>query len=128
MAGRRLADATGRQGEAYGLPRQRSTYQRWSSSHPELDFTLSGRLGTVPCRSSCARNLPPPVRADRFQSSAGQFGEVQRVGAGTPSIVVHSYGTYIAGEAMLKYPEIKFDRMILCGAILRSDFPWDDVA
>jgi len=53
---------------------------------------------------------------------------VQRVGAGTASIVAHSYGTYIAGEAMLKYPEIKFDRMILCGAILRSDFPWDDVA
>jgi pimeloyl-ACP methyl ester carboxylesterase len=54
--------------------------------------------------------------------------ECQRLDFGIPSILAHSYGTYIAAHAMLKYPQIKFDRMILCGAILRPEFPWDKVA
>ncbi len=41
-----------------------------------------------------------------------------------PSIVAHSFGTYLCGYAMLKYPEIRFDKMILCGCILPRDFDW----
>lgn len=42
-----------------------------------------------------------------------------------PSIVAHSFGTYILGNAMLKYDWLKFDKIILCGSILPVDFPWD---
>lgn len=41
-----------------------------------------------------------------------------------PSIVAHSFGTYIVAYCMLKYPEVKFDKIILCGSILPRDFPW----
>src|SRR5438105_3841065 len=35
-----------------------------------------------------------------------------------PSIVAHSLGSYLVGMCMLKYPEVKFDKIILCGSIL----------
>jgi hypothetical protein len=41
-----------------------------------------------------------------------------------PSIVAHSFGTYILGHALLKYPFIRFDKVLLCGSILPRDFPW----
>jgi len=44
-----------------------------------------------------------------------------------PSIVAHSFGTYILGYALVKFPNIKFDKIILCGSILPKDFPWDDL-
>ncbi len=73
--------------------------------------------------------LRPHARRNRIDEFVKNYAEeCNRVGAGPPSIVAHSYGTYIAGEALLKYPEIKFDRMILCGSILPTDFPWDNLA
>jgi pimeloyl-ACP methyl ester carboxylesterase len=41
-----------------------------------------------------------------------------------PSIVVHSFGTYILGYCLLKYPDVKFDKVILCGSILPETFDW----
>lgn len=44
-----------------------------------------------------------------------------------PSIVAHSFGTYILGYSLLKYENIKFDKVILCGSILPQEFPWNDI-
>jgi hypothetical protein len=44
-----------------------------------------------------------------------------------PSIVAHSFGTYILGNALLKYDWLRFDKVILCGSILPRDFPWDEL-
>lgn len=41
-----------------------------------------------------------------------------------PSIIAHSFGTYLVAQLLAKYPEIKFDRVIFCGSIVRRDFPW----
>src|SRR5689334_15731548 len=41
-----------------------------------------------------------------------------------PSIIAHSFGTFIVGYAMQKYPDIRFDKVILCGSILPVDFDW----
>ena len=41
-----------------------------------------------------------------------------------PSVVAHSFGTYIVGWAMFKYEELKFNKVILCGSILPTAFPW----
>jgi pimeloyl-ACP methyl ester carboxylesterase len=41
-----------------------------------------------------------------------------------PSIIAHSFGSYIAGYAMQKFPDIRFDKVILCGSILPADFDW----
>jgi pimeloyl-ACP methyl ester carboxylesterase len=41
-----------------------------------------------------------------------------------PCLVAHSFGTWIVGYAMLKYPDIKVDKLILFGCILPRDFDW----
>ena len=41
-----------------------------------------------------------------------------------PSIIAHSFGTYVIACAMEKHPEIRFQRVILCGSIIRRDYDW----
>lgn len=41
-----------------------------------------------------------------------------------PSIIAHSLGSWILAKALLKYPELKFDKIFLHGAIVPSDFDW----
>lgn len=41
-----------------------------------------------------------------------------------PCLVAHSFGTFVAAHSMLKYEQIKFDQVIICGSILKTDFPW----
>jgi pimeloyl-ACP methyl ester carboxylesterase len=41
-----------------------------------------------------------------------------------PSIIAHSFGSYIIGYAMQKYSDIRFDKVILCGSVLPVDFDW----
>lgn len=43
----------------------------------------------------------------------------------TPSVVAHSFGTYILGYTLLRFDFIRFNKVILCGSILPTDFPWD---
>lgn len=44
-----------------------------------------------------------------------------------PSLVAHSFGTFIAGYSMLKHEHIRFAHVIFCGTILPEDFPWDQL-
>lgn len=41
-----------------------------------------------------------------------------------PSVVAHSFGSYIIGYGMLKHPDMKFDKVVFCGCILPTDFDW----
>ena len=41
-----------------------------------------------------------------------------------PSIVAHSFGTYMVGRCMNKYEDVKFDKIILTGSILPRSFNW----
>ena len=41
-----------------------------------------------------------------------------------PSIVAHSLGSWIVGMAMLKFDDIRFDKIVLAGSILPTDFDW----
>lgn len=41
-----------------------------------------------------------------------------------PSIVAHSFGTYMVGRCMRKYEDVKFDKIILTGSILPRGFDW----
>lgn len=61
--------------------------------------------------------------AERSDSESGIDYESHRY----PSIVAHSFGTYILGNALLKYKHIRFNKVILCGSILPEDFPWDQL-
>ena len=41
-----------------------------------------------------------------------------------PSVVAHSLGSWVVGNAMLKYEDIRFDKLVLAGSILPGDFDW----
>jgi pimeloyl-ACP methyl ester carboxylesterase len=43
------------------------------------------------------------------------------------SVVAHSFGTYLVARAMERFPEVTFDRLVLCGSIVRRDYPWTKV-
>jgi pimeloyl-ACP methyl ester carboxylesterase len=54
--------------------------------------------------------------------------QCDRIHCERPSIIAHSFGSYLVAEALDKYREMKFDRVILCGAIVRRGYPWDEIA
>jgi formylglycine-generating enzyme required for sulfatase activity len=39
-------------------------------------------------------------------------------------VFAHSYGTYALSQILLENPYFKFDRIILCGSIIRENFDW----
>jgi hypothetical protein len=43
------------------------------------------------------------------------------------SAIAHSFGAYLLTELLLKEPYIKVSRVVLCGAVVRQDFPWERV-
>ena len=45
-----------------------------------------------------------------------------------PSVVAHSFGTFLVASAMELYPEVEFDHMIFCGSIVRTQFEWSAYA
>ena len=55
-----------------------------------------------------------------------EFRESTQIGA-LPSIVAHSFGTYILGNALLRHPNLRFDKVLLCGSILPQNFPWPQI-
>jgi pimeloyl-ACP methyl ester carboxylesterase len=63
------------------------------------------------------------VREDKVDWFREQYTAVTNAGAIKPSIIAHSFGTYILTRAMEKY-DLRFDRIILCGSIVRRDYPW----
>lgn len=47
---------------------------------------------------------------------------------GPVNIIAHSFGTYIAMEALMREQgEITYNRVVLTGSIVRRDFPWGEV-
>jgi pimeloyl-ACP methyl ester carboxylesterase len=43
------------------------------------------------------------------------------------SVIAHSFGTYAIGKILKENPDIRLHRLVLCGAILPSDFRWDQI-
>lgn len=41
------------------------------------------------------------------------------------TIIAHSFGTYALSEILINNPRIRLRRVVLCGAIIRKNFPWD---
>ena len=43
------------------------------------------------------------------------------------SVAAHSFGTYLVASALSKYADLKFDRVIFCGSIVRREYPWTSI-
>jgi pimeloyl-ACP methyl ester carboxylesterase len=41
-----------------------------------------------------------------------------------PSVVAHSFGTYLVSALLVKYPELHFDKIIFSGSIVDRNFDW----
>lgn len=68
------------------------------------------------------------AKVDWFRNTYhDEFGEqaMSPISTERPSVVAHSFGTYILGNALMRYPYLRFNKVLLCGSILPSDFPWD---
>jgi len=46
----------------------------------------------------------------------------------TTSIIAHSFGTFNVARALSREKELKIERLILCGSIVKREFDWMDIA
>lgn len=42
-------------------------------------------------------------------------------------VVAHSFGSYIIGESLKRYPEVRFDKILLLGNVLERDYSWTEL-
>ena len=71
--------------------------------------------------------LWPPSRRRKVEWFRSEYQILTKGRELLPNLVAHSFGTYIAAEAMRRYPEIKFKRIIFCGSIVEQAYPWDRI-
>lgn len=46
---------------------------------------------------------------------------------GQPHVIAHSFGTYVAGTALRKFPNIELRRVVLVGSILSAKYDWNRI-
>ena len=68
----------------------------------------------------------PWTRANRVQWLRDELRDLMdRTGAKRVSVIAHSFGTWLALEALeAENGNLRFDRVVLTGSIVRRDFPW----
>jgi pimeloyl-ACP methyl ester carboxylesterase len=76
---------------------------------------------------SAVQFLTPSQRARKVNWFRDEYERLAGDKQIRPSVVAHSFGTYIVAKALEKYPELIFDRIILCGSIVNVDYDWDSV-
>jgi pimeloyl-ACP methyl ester carboxylesterase len=70
----------------------------------------------------------PASRQKQIEWFRDQYTQVgDRYRTQPPSIIAHSFGTYLVAHAIEYYEELEFDQIILCGSIVPSSFPWSDL-
>lgn len=69
--------------------------------------------------------LWPPSRRKKIDWFRDEYERVcVKFNVDRPSIIAHSFGTYLVAGGIEIY-DLRFDRVILCGSIVRQDYPWD---
>lgn len=70
--------------------------------------------------------LACPFRKTPIKRIVSQLRDIRSMEPNSKIMVIaHSFGTYIVSRILSHYTDIKIDRIILCGSIVRSDFRWD---
>jgi len=71
--------------------------------------------------------LSPAARAGKVEWFVEEYQKLvyrAHLHDSAPSIIAHSYGSYIVARAMEMYPQIRFRRIVFCGSIVRRDYDW----
>lgn len=71
--------------------------------------------------------INPWAREKKVRWFLEQYTQIRATAKGPVSVIAHSFGSYIVAEAMRKFPQITFDRIILCGSIVPVNYDWDVV-
>ena len=75
------------------------------------------------------RLLLPNARRRKVDWFRDEYASIkERYPGADISIIAHSFGTYLVANAMRIYPQVAFDSVIFCGAIVEPTFPWEEVA
>lgn len=90
------------------------------AKHDMVPYPLDyGRLGMLGFLTPCIRES----KLDWFHREYDRICKQENVQR--PSIIAHSFGTYLVAELLSKYPEVKFDKIIFAGGIAPCDFDWE---
>ena len=72
--------------------------------------------------------IRPAYRKKQLEWFRDQYTIIRKEYPDTvPSIIAHSFGTYIIAKALEVFDGIKFDQVILCGSIIPRDFNWHEL-
>jgi len=72
--------------------------------------------------------LIPSCRRRKIDWFRDEYNRVITEYRTVPHLIAHSFGTYIALRALQKFaPTIRFKSVILCGCIVRQDYPWKEI-
>lgn len=66
-----------------------------------------------PIRSTPIKKITQDIRDARAMEPNAQF-----------MVIAHSFGSYILSRILATSPDIKFSRIILCGCIIPTSYPW----
>lgn len=73
-----------------------------------------------------AAQLVSPFRASHVNKIAR---DIRRIKTEEESariyVIAHSYGSYIISKILDDHPDIRFEKIILCGSIVSRGYPWD---
>jgi pimeloyl-ACP methyl ester carboxylesterase len=70
------------------------------------------------------RLLIPSSRATQVRWFLDEYTRIRQPTERKVAVIAHSFGTYIVAAALEKYAEVRLESIILCGSIVRQDFPW----
>lgn len=67
----------------------------------------------------------PPVRDARVRWLRDQYDRMREAtGVARPSIIAHSFGTWLLGELLRRYDDVVFDRIVITGSVLPENYDW----
>jgi len=66
-----------------------------------------------------------PIRNAQVRWLRNEYDTMrERTGIERPSIVAHSFGTWLLGELLRRYDDVQFDKVIITGSVLPRDYDW----
>lgn len=70
--------------------------------------------------------LNPIARRNKVKSFQRHYNSILEKYESRPEIcaVAHSFGTYILGKALKRFPEVELDRILLLGSVMPRTYPW----
>ncbi|WP_262405443.1 alpha/beta fold hydrolase [Pseudomonas fluorescens] len=73
-----------------------------------------------------AAQLACPFRSAPINHVVQQFRDAQTMEpTARVMVIAHSFGTYIISHILSRFSDIKIERVVLCGSIIRNSYPWD---